>query len=105
MLAADQQVAVRVAVTIHRQAAKRDANEPEIVHALRSAGAVVWMLPRPFDLLCGFSGRLVGLEVKGPKGNLTDQQETDMATCRRLGLPVYVVRTAEEALQAVGAKH
>lgn len=88
-------------MTLHRYAAKRDANEGEIVAALRKAGVVVWMLPRPFDLLCGHGGRLVGLEVKDGKGRLTDQQETDMALCRRLGLPVYVVRSAEEAIEAV----
>ena len=77
-------------MSLHRYAAKRDANEPEIVEALRKAGAVVWPLPRPFDLLVGVQSRLIGFEVKDGKGKLTDQQETDHAICRRMGLPVYV---------------
>ena len=91
-------------MTIWRRAAKRDADEPAIVEALRRAGAVVWHLSRPFDLLVGFSGRLVGLEVKGSRGRLTQEQEVDFAMIRSRGLPVYVVRTPEDALQAVGAK-
>jgi hypothetical protein len=92
-------------VSLHRQAARRDANEPEIVQALRSAGAVVWQLPKPFDLLVGFSGWLVGLEVKGPKGKLTPEQREDFALARDRGLPIFVVRTPEEALKAIGATH
>ena len=36
----------------------------EVVMALRKAGAVVWFMDRPFDLLVGHRGRLVALEVK-----------------------------------------
>lgn len=88
-------------MSLHRRAAKRDAIEPEIIQALRSAGCRVWQLSKPFDLLCGLSGRFVVLEVKTGKGRLTDAQEGDLA--RAHGLPVYVVRSVEDALQAVGA--
>lgn len=92
-------------MSLNRYAAKRDANEPEIVAALRKAGVVVWQLDRPFDLLCGHGGRLVGLEVKDGKNKLTDQQQTDLSICRRDGLPVYVVRSAEEAIEMVRGPH
>lgn len=89
-------------MSLHRRAAKRDAIEPEIIQALRSAGCRVWQLARPFDLLCGRSGRFTVLEVKsGRRGRLTSAQETDLD--RAEGLPVYVVRSVEDALQAVGA--
>lgn len=88
-------------MTLHRRAAKRDAIEPEVIEALRSAGARVWQLSRPFDLLCGFSGRFTVLEVKsGKAGRLTAAQRDDLD--RVHGLPVYVVRSVDEALRAVG---
>ena len=89
-------------MSLIRRAAKRDAIEPEIIQALRAAGCRVWQLSKPFDLLCGRSGRFTVLEVKsGKAGRLTSAQEADLA--RAEGLPVYVVRAVEDALQAVGA--
>ena len=90
-------------MTIARFAKKRDANESAIVAALRAAGVAVYPLDRPVDLLCGFSGRWVALEVKRPKGTVGDHQAEFMADCHRRGLPAQIVRTVEDALQAVGA--
>lgn len=86
-------------MTIWRRAAKRDENEEAIVRALTSAGCRTWRLSRPFDLLVHRSGVWHVLEVKRASGRLTAAQERDIAG----GLPVHVVRTAEEALRAVGA--
>lgn len=52
------------------------------------------------DLLVGLGRRLVLLEVKTAKGKLTPDQELFDA----VGWPVRVVRTVDEALQAVGIK-
>lgn len=90
-------------MSLNRYDARRDANEPDIVDALEAARIKVWKLSKPFDLLCGIGGRFVILEVKGKDGDLTEQQAEDLAECRYRNLPVYVVRTPEEALQAVGA--
>jgi hypothetical protein len=79
--------------------------ELEIVQALRAANVRVWLLDRPFDLLCGYAQRLVLLEVKTEKRGLTAHQANEIADCWRAGLAVYVVRTPIEALQAVGAIH
>ena len=92
-------------VSLSRFAKKRDTSEPEIVQALRKAGARVWQLDRPFDLLVGLSGRFTVLEVKSGKAKPTDAQADQIRACQAGGLPVYVVRTPEEALQAIGAKH
>ena len=92
-------------MSLARYAKKRDGNEAPIVEALRKAGADVWLLDRPVDLLVGYNQRLYGFEVKTDKGRLTDQQETDLATCRRRNYPVFVIRSAEDALQAIGAQH
>lgn len=90
-------------MSLYRRAAKRDTSEALIVEALTAAGARVWRLSQPFDLLCGVGGRFVVLEVKSGKGKLRPQQAADMAECHYRNLPVYVVRTPEEALQAIGA--
>jgi hypothetical protein len=94
-----------------RRAARRDDNEKAIVDALRAAGAFVWFLDAKGvpDILCGFRGRFLLLEVKapaGPKGGtshreLRPSQEKFFEVCRSKRLPVFVVRSAEEALEAV----
>ena len=94
-------------MSLYRRAAKRDLTEPAIVAALEAAGAHVWRLSLPLDLLVGLHGRFVLLEVKreGEKKPRKDRaaQTATIADCQRKGLPVYVVRTPEEALQAIGA--
>jgi hypothetical protein len=90
-------------MSLSRYAKKRDVSEPVIVQALRSAGARVWQLDRPFDLLVGLRGRFVVLECKTGKRKATDAQVAELDACKAGGLPVYVVRTPEEALQAVAA--
>jgi predicted amidohydrolase len=88
-------------MSLSRYAKKRDVSEPDIVQALRSAGARVWQLDRPFDLLVGLRGRFVVLEVKTGKARTTDAQATELDACQAGGLPVFVVRTPEDAIQAV----
>ena len=94
-------------MTIWRRAAKRDTAEAGIVSALEAAGCRVWRLSQPLDLLCGYRGRFVVLECKTGTRKRKDQpkQDATIAECQRNGLPVYVVRTPEDALQAIGASH
>lgn len=88
-----------------RWAAKRDANEPEIVAALEMAGwTVIKVSDSGFpDLLCARKGVLKLLEVKMPDGELTPAQEKTFARIQRALVSVHVVRTPEEALMAVKA--
>ncbi|MEN9901219.1 MAG: hypothetical protein RLZZ152_2263 [Pseudomonadota bacterium] len=59
-----------------RYAARRDANEAEIVSALRAAGAYVYDIGLPVDLLVGYKGHTFLVEVKnGPRKRLTALQE------------------------------
>ena len=59
-----------------RYASRRDANEAEIVSALRAAGAYVWIIGLPVDLLVGYKGHTFLVEVKdGPRKRLTALQE------------------------------
>lgn len=86
-----------------RQAARRDANEPEIVAALRKAGASVTPLSMPGvpDLLVGHQGESILIEVKNDRNGLTEEQETWHQQWQ--GRRVWIVRTVEEALTAIGA--
>jgi hypothetical protein len=89
-------------VSLARWAKRRDSTEPSIRAALEAAGCKVWQLDRPFDLLVGHAGRFVVLECKAEGGRMTDEQADELRACQAGGLPVYVVRTPEDALQAVG---
>jgi len=86
-----------------RHAAKRDANEPEIVEALELSGWTVIPVSDTgvMDLLCIRRGVVKLLEVKGPKGKLTPAQEKTFARIHAAGGTVHVVRTPAEALHAV----
>lgn len=45
--------------------AKRvDANQEQIVSALRAAGAYVWIIGLPVDLLVGYNNRTILVEIK-----------------------------------------
>jgi len=47
-----------------RRAARVDANQGEIVEAMKAAGATVWVLGLPVDLLVGAGGKTALAEVK-----------------------------------------
>ncbi len=47
-----------------RRAARVDANQDQIVSALRAAGAYVWIIGLPVDLLVGFKGHTFLVEIK-----------------------------------------
>jgi len=47
-----------------RHAARIDANQAQIVSALRAAGAYVWIIGLPVDLLVGYEGHTFLVEVK-----------------------------------------
>jgi hypothetical protein len=86
-----------------RRDARTDPNQPEIVRALRQLGALVYYIRWPFDLLVVFRGELQLLEVKGPKGQLTgSQKDTIHEMAVQGGYWPRVVRSVEEALEAVG---
>jgi hypothetical protein len=59
-----------------RYAARVDANQAQIVSALRAAGAYVWIIGLPVDLLVGYNGNTFLVEIKdGPKKRLTKLQQ------------------------------
>ena len=86
-----------------RWAAKTDANQAEIVAALRDAGASVLVLSRVgqgcADLAAGVRGETFFLEVKTDAGKLTPREQEFMDEWRG---HYAIVRTPEEALRAIG---
>ena len=59
-----------------RYAARVDANQAQIVSALRAAGAYVWIIGLPVDLLVGYKNHTFLVEVKdGPRKKLTKLQD------------------------------
>jgi hypothetical protein len=87
-----------------RLRAQTDANQAEIVRALRCVGASVELLHRVGggcpDLLVGYRGRNFLLEIKVCKGKLNTLQERYHALWRG---EIRVVRSVHEALTAIGA--
>jgi hypothetical protein len=58
-----------------RYAKRVDQNQDQVISALRAAGADVWVIGLPVDLLVGFKGHTFLVEVKnGPKRRLTALQ-------------------------------
>jgi hypothetical protein len=76
-----------------------DGPQAGIVKALRKAGRRVEVIGDPVDLLVGWPGHNMLLEVKAAKGELTEAQEEFFATWPG---PKAVVRTEAEALAACG---
>jgi hypothetical protein len=59
-----------------RYAARVDDNQKEIVNALRAAGAYVWIIGLPVDLLVGYENHTWLMECKsGPRKHLTALQD------------------------------
>lgn len=81
-------------------ASHRDLVEPEIVNALEAIGAQVWR-KLPADLLVYRLGRFYVLEVKDPKARKDKRQKAQQAFLDLTHTPI--VRTADDALRAVGA--
>ena len=84
-----------------REIARTDGNQAEIVSALRVVNAKVHDCHQygggfP-DLLVCFDDKLYLMEVKTPRGRLTDEQKEFMQD-----FPVVVVRSITDALRAIG---
>ena len=84
-----------------RYAARVDANKDQIVSALRAAGAFVWDLKLPVDLLVGYAGHTFLVEIKrDQKAPLTPLQRDFFASWS--GGTLARVDSAESALRMIG---
>lgn len=82
--------------------AKRDKTEAEIVSALQQVGAHVMRLSAPSvpDLAVYFRSQWFMLDAKSKRGKLTDLQNWNETISPDA---VQVVRSVEQALEAIGA--
>lgn len=92
-----------------RRASKIDANQEQVVAALRAAGVRVLSLAAVGkgvpDLLCAFHGQLILLEVKdGSKIPSARKLTPDQVEFHKAwqGVPLHVVENSGEALKACG---
>ena len=84
-----------------RQAARRDANEQEIIQAIKEIARVknieisIFQLSQPgiCDLLVGVPSGNFLIEVKGKKGKITPQQTAFFTSWKG---PAYVTRSASD---------
>ena len=67
------------------KAKRTDANQKKIMDALRKAGAWVYVVGKPFDLLVAFKGELNLMEVKTDEGQLNKTQVGLLIDCMRAG--------------------
>ena len=95
-----------------RLAARVDANQQQIVAALRKAGVFVQILSAVGegvpDLLCAYDGRWLLLEVKDSAKPLSAQALTKVQikwheTAKQYA-PVYVVNSVAQAMQAINTE-
>lgn len=94
-----------------RRAARKDANHGAIVQALAGVGAECFethQIPGLLDVVVGYRGRLVWLEIKDGRKppsarTLTPAEQETIGRLRAVAAPVYVVTSADEALRAIGA--
>ena len=84
-----------------RHDARTDANHAEICKALRAVGVSVEYLKLPLDLLICHKGVTSLMEIKTDGGRLTKDQVEFIA---RWPGTVHIVRSAEEAIEAVLGK-
>lgn len=82
-------------MSLHRRAAKRDGNEAEIISALERIGVTVFKVSGAGipDLLTFYRGQWLPLEIKMPKGKLTNEQAAAF-----MRAPFAIARTVDEAL-------
>lgn len=87
-----------------RRAARVDETQAAIVSAMRAMGAVVWIIGLPVDLVCGYRGHTVLVEVKklagkrDPKPTKYTQLQLDfLATWK--GGPVATVCDVDGAIR------
>jgi len=81
-----------------RHAARVDENQKTIVDALRKAGAFVWIIGLPVDLLVGYKGHTFLVEIKSTSKNRLTGLQADFfenwsgSTLARIDSPEAALR-------------
>jgi hypothetical protein len=85
-----------------RYAARVDENQAAIVQALRDAGAYVWIIGLPVDLLVGYKDRTLLMEVKTTSKKRLTGLQADFFE-KWMGGTLCRVDSPEAALRMIGA--
>lgn len=88
-------------MSINRYAAKVDANQRDVIETLELAGALVDIIKQPVDLLVGFHGRFMLMEVKNKKGKNRPTTQQNKFFSKYDGYPISSVDGPEAALRAL----
>jgi hypothetical protein len=83
-----------------RRAARVDANQAAIVQALRDAGAYVWVIGLPVDLLAGYNGKTWLMEVKTDGKKKLTQLQADFFSAW-IGGDLVRVESPDDALKII----
>lgn len=84
-----------------RYAARVDANQQQVVSALRAAGCYVYVIGLPVDLLVGYNGQTYLVEIKdGPKKALTRLQQDFFGNW--IGGGLHRINGPDDALRMIG---
>ncbi len=86
-----------------RYGRKTDANQKDIVRALRKTGRTIFEIEEPFDLLIDNYGEWLVMEIKNPDTHARQKGGSKMTTkqleiLETLTAKVLVVESVEEAL-------
>jgi hypothetical protein len=84
-----------------RYAARVDANQDQIVSALRAAGAYVWIIGLPVDLLVGYKNHSFLVEVKTTSKKPLTRLQADFFR-NWTGGTVCRIDSPEAALRMIG---
>lgn len=87
-----------------RRAARVDANQKDIVQALRDAGAYVYILGLPIDILVGFANKTYLVEIKHGSGKRLTKLQQDFFE-NWTGGTLCRINDVESALRMIGVKH
>jgi hypothetical protein len=86
-----------------RYAARVDANQEQIVSALRANGAYVWIIGLPVDLLVGYKNHTWLMEIKTNEKKKLTKLQTDFFA-NWTGGTLCRIDSPEAALRAIGVK-
>jgi hypothetical protein len=84
-----------------RYAARVDANQMQIVSALRAAGAYVWVIGLPVDLLVGYKSHTFLVEIKTDSKKRLTKLQTDFFE-NWSGSTLSRIDSPEAALRMIG---
>ena len=84
-----------------RRAARVDANQEQIVSALRGAGAYVWIIGLPVDLLVGYKNHTFLVELKSDSKKRLTKLQADFFE-NWSGSTLARIDSPEAALRMIG---